>query len=268
MADFIKEFSKKLEQADYGRNPRDTFSDFLTMASISLANVVYKDADLEKEYLDIISKYKNKNAFPELFQMLVNEYEREPFQDLMGRIYMQGNFGNSGTGQFFTPFHVSDMMAQISLYQNDVEQKIKENGYITVCDPCVGAGGMIIAAAKTIYNLGLNPQQTMLFYATDIDRRCFEMTFVQTSLLGLCGEVNWGNTISLETWRTYKTLFYYSDPWQARFAAVKLKKILKEINSEIKCIEEKQPEPENNKVVQPTIKADLIIDKNGQVKLF
>lgn len=267
MADFIKEFSKKLEQADYGRNPRDTFSDFLTMASISLANVVYKDAELEKEYLDIISKYKNKYAFPELFQMLVDEYEREPFQDLMGRIYMQGNFGNSGTGQFFTPFNVSDMMAQISLYQNDVEQKIKENGYITVCDPCVGAGGMIIAAAKTIFNLGFNPQQTMLFNATDIDRRCFEMTFVQTSLLGLCGEVHWGNTISLETWRTYKTLFYYSDPWQARFFTGKIRNITKKL--EQYCKQDIDIKPTKSIPVTKTeIKPDLIIDKNGQVKLF
>lgn len=262
MADFIREFTKKLEQADYGKNPRDIFSDFLTMASISLANVVYRNIKLEKEYSTLISRYKNPSVFPELFHMIVNEFEKNNFQDLMGKIYMQGNFGNSNAGQFFTPFHVSDMMAQITIYQNDLKQKIEEHGYITVCDPCVGAGGMIIAVAKTLYNLGYNPQQTMKFYATDIDKRCFEMTFIQTSILGLCGEVSWGNTITLETWKTYNTLLYYSDLWQMRFFAEKIKNIIKDFDKEIKS---KTKDISSIPIVK---NPDLIVDKNGQIKLF
>lgn len=125
MADFIKEFTKKLQMADYGRNPRDIFSDFLSLATASFANIVYKNDDLENEYLDIISKYKKPEIFSELLAMIVNEFERENFQDLMGRIYMQGGFGNSNAGQFFTPFHVSDMMAQITIYEDDLKKKSK-----------------------------------------------------------------------------------------------------------------------------------------------
>lgn len=267
MSEFIKEFSKKLMQADYGRNPRDIFSDFLTMCSISLANVVYRDSELEKEYMTIIKQYKKPEIFPELFSMIVNEFERENFQDLMGKIYMQGNFGNSNNGQFFTPFHVSDMMAQVSIYKEDIADKIKKNGFIKICDPCVGAGGMIIAAAKTIFNLGYNPQQVMLFSGTDIDKRCFEMTFIQTSLLGLCGEVMWGNSLTLETWKTYRTLFYYSNPWRIRLFGKKLKEklsTLQEIPNKI--IESTTPESKEEKSQLKA--ADLIIDENGQVKLF
>jgi len=266
MADFIKEFTKKLEMADYGRHTRDIFSDFLTLSANALANVVYKNDDLEKEYLDIISKYKNPVVFAELFAMIVNEFERENFQDLMGRIYMQGNFGNSNAGQFFTPFHLSDMMAQIIIYEDDLKKKIQERGYITVCDPCVGAGGMIIAAAKTIYNLGYNPQQTMFFSAMDIDKSCVEMTFIQTSLLGLCGEVIWGDTISLKTWRAYQTLFYYTDPWQAKFFANDVKDIFRKAD-DLCNKDNKKALPAKTNIIQPA-KADLIVDKNGQIKLF
>lgn len=126
MADFVTDFTKKLVQADYSRNPREIFSDFLTMAANSLANVIYKNEEIEKEYLSIVSKYKNPNIFPELFAMIVNELEKEPFQDLLGKIYMQGNYGNSNAGQFFTPFHISDFMAQISIYEDDLKKKSKK----------------------------------------------------------------------------------------------------------------------------------------------
>ncbi len=125
MADFIKEFTQKLQNANYGMHHRDIFSDFLTLSANAFANIIYKDEELEKEYLDIISKYKNPSIFSELLAMIANEFERENFQDLMGKIYMQGNFGNSNAGQFFTPFHVSDMMAQITIYEDDLKKKSK-----------------------------------------------------------------------------------------------------------------------------------------------
>ena len=267
MADFIKEFTQKLQNANYGMHHRDIFSDFLTLSANAFANIIYKDEELEKEYLDIISKYKNPSIFSELLAMIANEFERENFQDLMGKIYMQGNFGNSNAGQFFTPFHVSDMMAQITIYEDDLKKKIQEHGYITVCDPCVGAGGMIIAAAKTIYNLGYNSQQTMFFSATDIDKRCVEMTLIQTSLLGLCGEINWGDTISLKTWRTYRTMFYYSDPWQVRFFVNDIKDIFRKTDRIISKNENSNTQAKPKSVKQPE-KVDLIVDNNGQIKLF
>ena len=103
---------------------------------------------------------------------------------------------------------------------------------------------MIIAAAKTIYNLGYNPQQVMMFSATDIDKKCVEMTFIQTSLLGLCGEITWGNTITLESWRTYRTMFYYSDTWQTKFLLNEMKNLIKNTeNAPIKKEIENIPAP-------------------------
>ena len=97
----------------------------MTLAANSFANVVYKSEEVENEYLNIIRKYKNPDIFPELLAMVVQEFEKNRYQDLLGRIYMQADFGNVRTGQFFTPFCISDFMSQITFYEDDVKKKSK-----------------------------------------------------------------------------------------------------------------------------------------------
>ena len=98
----------------------------MTLTANSFANVLYKSEELENEYLNIIRKYKNPDIFPELLTMIVQEFEQNRYQDLLGKIYMQADFGNARTGQFFTPFHISDFMAQITLCKDDVKKKSKK----------------------------------------------------------------------------------------------------------------------------------------------
>lgn len=130
---------------------------------------------------------------------------------------------------------------------------------------------MIIAAAKTIENMGYNPQQVMFFSAVDIDKKCFEMTFIQASLLGLCGEVVWGDSLCLKSWRVFNTLLYFSKPWQERFKFNKFMNVIRELMFEPKDKKEETDEksgPVGPQIIQQPVKADLIVDKNGQIKLF
>lgn len=99
----------------------------------------------------------------------------------------------------------------------------------------------------------------MYFVATDIDRKCVEMTYIQTNLLGLCGEVYWGNSLTNEIWRKYKTVMTYSDQWQLKFFIESMRKVL--INNKESIIPDKIKEQEKTS-------SDLIIGKNGQLKLF
>ncbi len=43
------------------------------------------------------------------------------------------------------------------------------------------------------------------YHVSQIDVTCCYMTFIQTSLLGLTGEVIHGNTITLESWNGFIT---------------------------------------------------------------
>ena len=81
------------------------------------------------------------------------------------------------------------LMAEINLDFNQIKQQIEEQGHFTLSDPCCGAGSMFIAAAETLLQKGLNPQKVMLFQGIDIDIKCCQMAYIQTSLLGLSGAI-------------------------------------------------------------------------------
>lgn len=203
MKSYKNDFMKCLQSIEYGRNNYDVFQDFLTLASLSFHNVIAKDKNVEKEYLDIISRYKNKKQFAELLVITTLALEEKP-HDFLGDIFMSAGFGNVRGGQFFTPYHLSKMMSDITIGDNFKEQ-IEKDGYVTLSEPCCGAGGMIIAASEVMKEKGFNPQTQMRFTGIDIDLKCCQMAYIQTSLLGLRGQIYHGNTISMEMWKKFIT---------------------------------------------------------------
>ena len=201
--DYKKEFINCLQSIEYGRNSYDIFQDFLTLATLSFHNVIAKDEKVEKEYLSIIKKYKNYKKFPELLVITTLALEQK-MQDFLGDIFMSAGFGNVRGGQFFTPYHLSKMMSEMTIGDNFKEQ-IEKDGYFTLSEPCCGAGGMIIAASEVMLEKGFNPQKQMRFIGIDIDLKCCQMAYIQTSLLGLRGQIYHGNTISMEMWKKFIT---------------------------------------------------------------
>ena len=204
MTNYVNEFLKCLESIDYTKRKYDIFQDFLTVSAISLTNVILKDKNLEKQYFEVIKKYQNPEKLSELLSITVMALEKSP-QDFLGTVYMNGDFGNKKSGQFFTPYHVSQFMSEIVFDKNTVGQIISEQGFIKVSEPCCGAGGMILAFAETMLKNGINPQQYMIFQGIDIDINCCRMSFIQTSLMGLVGEILHGDTISLKIWQKFIT---------------------------------------------------------------
>lgn len=209
MKDYKKEFLQCLESIEYGRNSYDLFQDFLTMASLSLQNVIDKDEKLEKEYMNTVNKYGSPSKFSELLGIVTIALTKN-MQDFLGSVYMDLGLGNTRTGQFFTPYHLSEMMAKITFSdENYLKQQIEEKGHIILSEPCCGSGGMIIAVSNVLKDKGYNPQKDMKFVGIDIDLKCCQMAFIQTSLLGLRGEILYGNTLSLEIWNRFITPMSY-----------------------------------------------------------
>jgi type I restriction-modification system DNA methylase subunit len=102
---------------------------------------------------------------------------------------MDSGAGNKVTGQFFTPFHVSELIAGVTLQKED------ENGKITINEPCSGSGGMVLAAVKALMKKGKNPQQVLNVVAQDLDWNCIYMSYVQLSLNGLDAIVIQGDSL-------------------------------------------------------------------------
>lgn len=125
--------------------------------------------------------------------MVVMALEHNPDQDFLGNLYMGLNLGNYWKGQFFTPYNVSRMMAEMAI--RDPLDELKEKEFISICDPMCGAGSMLIAAANCLSSKLECWQNLVLFVGQDIDRVVGLMCYIQLSLLGCAGYVRIGDSL-------------------------------------------------------------------------
>jgi len=243
--DYLKEFNSKLQSLDRSKSIETVFKDFLTLCSYSLAQPFYRNDEIEQKYLDVAKHYTKEQAeeFPKLLALLVFALE-EKHQDFLGQVYSMNNFGNANKGQFFTPYHVSKMMAEIvNVDINDIEKQLENYDYVTLSEPCCGSGGMIIAYAEVLKEKGYNYQQQLFVEAVDIDEICFKMTYIQLSLLGIPARVIMGDSLSMKYYEVLYTPFYFLSDFSRKFEH---KKKLKE------CVEPTN-KPQENKVAQLTL---------------
>ena len=211
-----KEFYRILEAIQPHQRLAETFQDFCRCAAIALAQPFYNNADWEQEYLRIIRKYSSEQAvkMAELFSIAVMAFEENPKQDFLGEIFSQHGISSSYKEQFFTPYPVATMMAQISL--SDHENIIQKRGYISVCEPCCGSGVMIIALRNVMIERGYNPSAQMLVTCMDIDPLCCDMAYIQLTLLGIAANVIHGDTLSMTTYCSTLTPLYFLNDWEQR----------------------------------------------------
>lgn len=196
-----REIIKLINTMSGSRSPYDVFCDWVKLMALSIQNSCQLIQDKtwqmrEEEYLKTITPYgKDGQKFVELFGMLVETMEAN-MSDTLGEIYMESGCGNKNTGQFFTPFHLSEAVAHLSLIGEDSSRTIEMN------EPSCGGGGMIIAAAKTLKDRGISYQNVLKVVAQDLDWKAVYMCYVQLSLLGIDAVVVQGNTLSDPDWRT------------------------------------------------------------------
>ena len=100
------------------------------------------------------------------------------------------------TGQFFTPYNVSKLVAQMTIMEAGA--LIQEKGFLTVEEPASGSGGMMLAVADVLQEQGFDPTLHMLVSATDISPLCYHMTFLQLTLRGIPAYVTHGDTLRRE----------------------------------------------------------------------
>lgn len=223
-----KEFLDIFGRFSHSRGRTEIWRDFIVMSACSISNSVDKSHYDEREamYLCIIQKYQKleQELFPRMFAAVVMALERNPNQDFLGELFMSLNLSNSFAGQFFTPYHVCSLMAKATM--NDISEHVKEKGYITINDPCCGAGAILIAgineARDILMKENLNFQNHVLIVAQDIDAVVAMMCYIQISLLGVAGVVKVGNSLTdpfvehNDTKDCWFTPMYFSDVWVLR----------------------------------------------------
>lgn len=200
--DSKKEFLRVFNQLTHRHRSWDVWRDFIVMYACALSNPIDKEHYDEREalYLRTIKKYNKQEQplFSELAAHTVMALEENPEQDFLGSIFMSLNLGNQHNGQFFTPYHVCELMAEVTM--QDSVTRIEEDGYITINDPCCGAGATLIAgvhaARKRLEKVGYHYQNHILVVAQDIDQTVDLMCYIQLSLLGVAGYIKVGNSLT------------------------------------------------------------------------
>ena len=218
----VKDIIKKIESAIYRIGKYQLITDVLECGAIAISNTVdfSSYAEREEQYKKVMEKYQPEKqkilseVFTMIYQLLSSVvYDDGCFDDYLGELFMRCEQGNSGTGQFFTPYHVSKLMAKMIL-GSEVVEKAEKDEVITVNDPCCGGGGMLMAALDVLKNdYHINYTRNCFIDCGDIDRRCVYMTYLQLSLAGVPAIVKHQDAISRELWSVWRTpayIFQYS----------------------------------------------------------
>lgn len=275
-----KEFVKLFDTLTGAHSRWEVWKDMVVLFATAISNSVDKRYwdEREKLYLETIRRYtkEQQNKFCELLTMLTLTMETEAqdkeFSDFLGELFMQLNLGNDAGGQFFTPYHVCELMARISMDKDTLKAQIEENGYITVNDCACGAGATLIAAAEVMWQWDINYQQTAIFTAQDIDYTTALMCYVQLSLIGCAGYVRIGNTIAdpmtgsilhggNNDRNTWYTPMWFSGTWTMRRELDKIKRMVSAVATA--CADEEKPAPVDN---MPMEKAPVKPNKRPPVK--
>lgn len=187
-----KEFQKTLEEVACGRSLYNVWDDFITLSAISIANSACFQQEREDAGRQIMEKYGKQGTgdLAKLLAMTAKAFEKNPCQDYLGAMYMEFGFGNQYLGQVFTPYHIAEFMAKLSLPDKDPRP------YTTVYDPCCGSGVMLIAAFHRMIQLKRNPQTQLLCAGQDLSFVAAMMCYIQISLLGIAGYVVVGDSLT------------------------------------------------------------------------
>lgn len=188
---------------------RDTFADFVAMGAAAYSNKVdiQQSAKREAHYLKLIGKYqtKHQHIFGDLLGELVLAMDSEP-GDVLGRLFHELDAANSATGQFFTPYHLCELVANLTIGDGSlIKAEIEERGFFRLSEPACGSAAMVVAFTQALRKMDINYQQHLHVTLTDIDVRACHMAYLHLSLLHVPAIIVHGNTLTLDEYSHWYT---------------------------------------------------------------
>lgn len=221
MIQTVKNIEKILRQI-YDHDYYTVVRDFFEMSAIAVRNAVdYSEqrGEYEDRYRQIAKTYTQEQLaiFSQALGIFIQEIKntvdgKGSFYDWAGELYMNSETNNKNLGQFFTPYHVSQLMSRVTIDTDAIKQRITKDPdtVITINEPTCGAGGIIVAAIETLHNAGINYAWNVFVDCTDIDSNCVYMTYLTLSLLGVPAVVRLGDSLMLKyraSWYTPAYIF-------------------------------------------------------------
>lgn len=196
----VSKFLRVIDTVDRSKRRTEVFSDFCELSYCAVAKPVSPWAEqrnaLEAQYMQVVARYRDKDdvrKMPELLALTAGAVNGGGI-DYLGEVAGELGALDAGMGQFFTPYDVSRMMAEINL--TDAPAHIEANGFITVQEPAAGACGMVLAVADVIEAQGFSVDRHIWVESTELSRATYHMGYVQKALRGVAGRMICGNSLS------------------------------------------------------------------------
>lgn len=219
MSTHLKSIVKLFQSFRYKHDLYTVFGDWCECAAITFSNAVdiRHREKREARYMEIVKRYDSETlkSFPLILGELTLAFEASP-ADLLGQVFHELELHNKARGQFFTPFTICKMMAQMTISHDEITNKIEARGFVRAHEPAVGSGAMIIALTEVIKEAGVNYQQCLHVTAVDVDRRAIQMAYIQFTLLHLPAVLIEGNTLSMQFRDEWTTCAHIIDGWSRK----------------------------------------------------
>lgn len=210
---------KMIDEVGRRHDRRTVFRDFVTMSAVALSKADLRQAEAREElYMQTVRRYSSEEAktIAHMFAELQEGLNVSP-RDILGEIFMQLEIGNSRMGQFFTPHHICELMAAITM-SDEIAAKVARHGFVTVNEPASGSGATIIAMMLAMQDRGLNYQRHVHVTAVDLDPTAAMMAYVQLSLMHVPAIIVHGNTLTLEEYSHWYTPAHIMGGWNRKLS--------------------------------------------------
>ena len=204
----IKALAKDITSAARALRPAELFDGLVeAMFQIAKAQAADPIAAFEEAIKGLCDRGADKESSVDLLIRMfeaIDDHDGDTLGDLAAEL---GTL-NGHMGQFFTPFDLGRLLTGLSFDEDRVRDAIRERGYVSLSEPAAGSGGLVLAFAQHMLDAGFPPHLHMFAEARELDRRAFQMCFVQLSVRKIPARVVHCNTLTMEEWEVLYTPAY------------------------------------------------------------
>lgn len=183
-----------------GRYSRwEIWKDFIAMSATAISNACPGGFSPEREemYHKCADRYSSAElgCFAQMLGLTFTAYQEDTNQDFLGNLFMSLNIADKWKGQFFTPFHLCQLMANLEAGPTFAEDH-EARGLSSIYDPACGAGALLLAFASICEEAGVDYCRSVIFVGQDLDLLAGMMCYIQLSARNCPGYVKIGDSLS------------------------------------------------------------------------
>lgn len=208
-----KEFVKLSKSIARQLHRYDVIRDFAEVSRIAIHQNLtpFGTTEDEDRYMQIIKRYERDdlNSFAKMMSLVQIAYQ-DRYGDFLGECLMELDMGNKDFGQFFSPYSLSQLCAEMTVQVPD------DKDWFTLSEPAVGGGAMVIAA----HDMAKKKNVDMFAVCVELSHMTADLCYINLASAGVSAQVIQGNTLTMEMGRCYPTPALCNQKWNDRLYGV------------------------------------------------